>query len=310
MRKEWKYASLFVVINADDFGRSEKINHAIIRAHTRGVLTSASLMVGEPFSDHAISLACRHPALGVGLHLTLSEGVPVLDRRHVAPLLTPNGRLSPNLFTAGLRYTFSKTAQKAISTEMEAQFARFAERGLARSHVDGHQHFHMHPFLWDKMLELCVQYDFSCVRVPREELRAHFRSGRRAITLDTVEAIFFRVLAQRNLKKLYAHGFFVCDRVYGMLQTGKMTANYTLALLERLKGHTNEIYFHPGSDYAAKLPKDQQNNGMDDVEYAALLDPRLKDKLREFNIARGTYAEIRQWASQVSAHTPEARSPR
>jgi hypothetical protein len=34
-----------LVVNADDFGRTEAINAAVAQAHARGILTSASLMV-------------------------------------------------------------------------------------------------------------------------------------------------------------------------------------------------------------------------------------------------------------------------
>ena len=309
MSEELEHASRFVIINADDFGRSAKINHAIIRAHTEGVLTSASLMVGEPKCTHATILAHETPTLGVGLHLTLSEGVPLGDDPYTSPIVMPNGRLSPDLFMAGLRYTFSAKAREAILFEMECQFRYFSIFGLPFGHVDGHQHFHMHPILWDKMVSLCVKYDVPCVRVPREEFAAHFRNGGQGANLDTVAAVFFRVLARRNLRKLREYNFFVCDRVYGMLQTGRMTSEYTLALLERLTGHTNEIYFHPGSEHAAKLPESRRVDGVDDVEYAALLDPRLKDKLAELNIARGTYSDVRRWAAEASARKLEARSP-
>jgi len=41
-----------VIFTADDFGRSTAINQAIVQAHQRGVLTSASLMVtGEAVSE-------------------------------------------------------------------------------------------------------------------------------------------------------------------------------------------------------------------------------------------------------------------
>ena len=46
-----------LIVNADDFGRSRSINEAVIRAHTEGILTTASLMVnGEAFSE-AVELA-------------------------------------------------------------------------------------------------------------------------------------------------------------------------------------------------------------------------------------------------------------
>ncbi len=64
----------FVVINGDDFGLSSAVNHAIIEAHDRGILTSASLMVtGEAFNE-AVALAKTRPTLGIGLHLVLTCG--------------------------------------------------------------------------------------------------------------------------------------------------------------------------------------------------------------------------------------------
>lgn len=281
----------FVIFNADDFGRSESINHAVVRAHRDGVLTSASLMVGEPHWQQAVALAQENPTLGVGLHLTLSEGIPILGAKELGALLKSNGRLSPDLFGAGLRLTFSAQARRVLGAEMDAQFARFAKSGLPFSHVDGHQHFQMHPVLWDKMLALCVQHGVNCVRLPREEFGAHFRSGGQGVTLDTVAAVFFRVLARRNRRKLCEHNLFAPDRVYGMLQTAHMNADYVLALLPRLQGGVNEIYAHPGSDYAARLP--HPTDGVNDVELAALLDPRLRDALHRLNLMPCTYHNAR-----------------
>ena len=36
-----------LIVNADDFGLSRSVNEAVIRAHREGILTTASLMVGE-----------------------------------------------------------------------------------------------------------------------------------------------------------------------------------------------------------------------------------------------------------------------
>jgi predicted glycoside hydrolase/deacetylase ChbG (UPF0249 family) len=52
-----------LIVNADDFGRSESINLAVIRAHREGILTTASLMVNEPAADEAVLLARENPSL-------------------------------------------------------------------------------------------------------------------------------------------------------------------------------------------------------------------------------------------------------
>ena len=44
-----------LIVNADDFGRSESINRAVIRAHREGILTTASLMTNEPAFAEAVA---------------------------------------------------------------------------------------------------------------------------------------------------------------------------------------------------------------------------------------------------------------
>ena len=72
-----------LIVNADDFGKSHSVNQAVIEAHTRGILTTASLMVNEPGFAEAIALARQHPRLGVGLHLTLSHGHSALPAAEI-----------------------------------------------------------------------------------------------------------------------------------------------------------------------------------------------------------------------------------
>src|SRR2546426_8473794 len=65
----------YLIVNADDFGRSAGVNRGIIRAHQHGIVTSASLMVRWPAAAAAAEYARRHSRLSVGLHLDLGEWV-------------------------------------------------------------------------------------------------------------------------------------------------------------------------------------------------------------------------------------------
>jgi predicted glycoside hydrolase/deacetylase ChbG (UPF0249 family) len=58
----------YLVINADDFGASAGINRGIVEAHTRGLVTSTSLMVTGQAVGEAVALSRDHPNLAVGLH--------------------------------------------------------------------------------------------------------------------------------------------------------------------------------------------------------------------------------------------------
>lgn len=67
-----------LVVNGDDFGLSNGVNAGIVEAHTRGILTSTSLMVYEPAAEAACALAREHPQLSVGLHF-VEDGSADLD---------------------------------------------------------------------------------------------------------------------------------------------------------------------------------------------------------------------------------------
>jgi chitin disaccharide deacetylase len=75
-----------LIVNGDDFGASRGVNRGIMEAHTRGVLTSTSLMVEAPASEEATSLVSGHPNLGVGLHVVLDPAAeaapgPAVERQ-------------------------------------------------------------------------------------------------------------------------------------------------------------------------------------------------------------------------------------
>jgi len=55
-----------LIINADDFGLTAGVNRAIVEAHERGVVSSATLMANGSAFDDAVALARSQPRLGVG----------------------------------------------------------------------------------------------------------------------------------------------------------------------------------------------------------------------------------------------------
>src|SRR4051812_20999413 len=114
-----------LVVNADDFGRSHSINRAVIEAHQRGILTTASLMVNGPAADEAVALAREHPCLGVGLHLTLSHGTSALPPSEIPDLVDSNQNFSNDAPRAGFRYFANKRCHPQLEREIAAQFDRF-----------------------------------------------------------------------------------------------------------------------------------------------------------------------------------------
>ena len=77
-----------LIVNADDFGFTAGVNRAIVEAHTRGIVTSSTLMAnGRAFED-AARLAASVPRLSVGCHVVLIDGTPVLDAELLPSITT------------------------------------------------------------------------------------------------------------------------------------------------------------------------------------------------------------------------------
>jgi predicted glycoside hydrolase/deacetylase ChbG (UPF0249 family) len=133
--------SRFLIVNADDFGRSPGINAGIIKAHLDGIVTSTTLMVNLPWTDEAVRLAREHPSLTVGLHLNYCYRAPISETRLVRSLIDGRGNFEPNI------QTLLKSANvEDISSETLAQLERFrALMGRDPSHLDSHKYLHSFP---------------------------------------------------------------------------------------------------------------------------------------------------------------------
>ena len=61
------------MVNADDFGFTSGVNRAIIKAHTDGVVTSATLMANGPAFCEVKELAKQFPKLSIGCHVVIDR---------------------------------------------------------------------------------------------------------------------------------------------------------------------------------------------------------------------------------------------
>ena len=143
-----------LILNADDFGYSYGVNYGIIESHLRGVLTSTTLMAGMPGFDHAVSLAKAHPSLGVGVHLTLTCGRPVLTDHKT--LTEPNGDFHSQAYYHNEEQPLDKDE---VYREWKAQFEMVLAAGIEPTHLDSHHHVHTFRGLEDVFVRLAREYD-------------------------------------------------------------------------------------------------------------------------------------------------------
>ena len=279
-----------VIINADDFGRSDEINEAIIRAHREGVLTSCSLMVSGAAFQQAVRLAKENPRLGVGIHLVTVVGKSVLPHAEIPSLVDKEGNFSNDPNLAGMKYYFSPQARHEIRKELAAQFARFAETGLPFSHIDGHLHLHVHPVIFKTALQLGLLYGVKRMRVPTEELHLALGFDKRYRLRKTIHKLMFEALGAYMKYHLKQNGFEFAERVYGNLQSGAMTEDYFLYALEHLHAATNEIYFHPAYYAASQNLDEEQQQAL--IEYRALISKKIIERAHDAQFNFITYFDL------------------
>ena len=262
----------YLIINADDFGFSQGVNTAIIKAHEEGILTSTSLMVSGDAAQEAIALAKNHPHLAVGLHLVLVCGKSVLPPAQIPHLVDSQGNFSDNPTQAGLNYQFNQATRAELRLEISAQLEKFRDSGLNLAHVDGHLHLHVHPVILNILTEFAGEFQIKFIRLPSEELTKNLKIDRRNLLIKIVWSIVFGQLRNYGESLLKAHNIKFADRVYGLLQTGNMSEEYLLSLIPQIEAELVEIYAHPTS-------VNTKINNSGEIELKALLSERVREIL-------------------------------
>lgn len=260
-------------VTGDDFGASKSVNRAIVEAHARGILTSSSLMVEGEAAAEAIAIARSLPTLAVGLHLVLVDGHSSLPPGEIPALVDAAGRFRRNPFAAGLLYQFSGEARRQVRREIRAQLERFRATGLALSHVDGHHHMHLHPVALDALVELAPEFGIRRIRLPSEELRFALAAGRSGAAGKIFWSLVFGGLRRSGARRLRSAGIDFSERVYGLLQTGRIDEDYLLDLIPRIQADRVEIYSHPAAPDGTSDAAAAQGSR----ELAALVSPRVRD---------------------------------
>ena len=280
-----------LIVTADDFGLSVPVNEAVEEAHRRGILTAASLMVGAPAFEDALRRARAMPNLGVGLHLVLLDGPPVLPPDTIPDLVDPDGNMSSRPHRTGAAIFLRPSVRRQVDAEMRAQFEAFRRTGLPLDHVNGHHHYHVHPNVVTLLIALAREFDARAVRVPSEPL---WRSWRAIGTgwwhrFGTTMIHFMTTTPMRY--RLSAAGIASNDIVFGLHDSGAMTRDRVLKFIDHLPVGTSELYSHPATRRwdgpFAPLPSYRCVE-----EYEALVDAEVVAAVRSRDIALIPFAAL------------------
>jgi hopanoid biosynthesis associated protein HpnK len=259
-----------LIVNADDFGLTSGVNRAIIELHAAGLVTSTSLMARAGATDEAIELARATPSLGVGCHVVLIDGEPVLPPEKIPSLVDARtGRFPNSLTTFLLRLFTGRIRAQEIEAEAAAQVAHLQQRGVRLTHVDTHKHAHIFSAVLRPVLRAARAAGIRAVRHPFEPEWA-VRTALGAPLARVVQIAALRPLAPRSNQILLQEGFTTTDGTIAVAGTGTLDAAALRSLLEQIPAGTWELVTHPGYNDADLARVRTRLRASRDVERLAL----------------------------------------
>jgi predicted glycoside hydrolase/deacetylase ChbG (UPF0249 family) len=294
-----------LIINADDFGLTSGVNRGIAESHARGIVTSATLMANSQAFDEAIGLARSfadgtRTAFGVGCHVVLLDGEPLLPVTKVASLVQRGARNGAVEFRGSLNDFIvasfrHKLSPDEIEAEASAQIARIQAAGVQLSHFDTHKHTHMFPAVLRPLLRAAKARQVLAVRNPFGQiwplpLSSIVRTRRLWKRLAQLNVL--RKFAANFRREVEAHGLRTTDGSLGVLVTGVLDLELFTAIADNMPEGTWEFVCHPGYN-DADLDKIQTRlRRSREEELHLLTSPQARDVLHRRGIDLISYHEL------------------
>jgi chitin disaccharide deacetylase len=271
-----------LVVNADDYGLTEVISRAILRAHHEGIVTSTSVLALAPAFAASVRWLDEAPTLGLGAHLAaVGEDPPLLSAREVPTLVDTRGRMWSSWRAFLPRAAAGRIDPDDLRREFGAQIEAITSAGVTIDHLDTHQNIHLWPMVADVVLELGEQHGVRTVRVTRSTER-----GPVGLTV--------RRLAARLESRLRARGWRWPEASTGLDEAGCLEMGAMVAALARLAAtgaRSAELATHPGGPDDPERFRYRWNYQWED-EYAALRSATVRTAVTELGFELGTFADL------------------
>jgi predicted glycoside hydrolase/deacetylase ChbG (UPF0249 family) len=255
-----------LIINADDFGFTRDVNAGIVHAHREGVLTATTLMANGGAFEDAVRLAFENPALDVGCHLVLVQGISLVT-----------GRPLPETPLQLMRVL--ATGQLNVYAELRAQIEKIQDQGIRLSHLDSHKHTHIVPSVFRTVIRLAREFQIPFVRLPLDH------TTRVAGAACQFADRYYRQFARASRVQM-------TDHFLGFRLTGALTEETFAAALRRIQQGATEFMCHPGF-LGADLQKARTRLKEERVrELEALTSPRIRAIMDEETIHLATFDKM------------------
>lgn len=283
-----------LIVNADDFGLTSGVNRAIVEAHDRGVLTSATLMANSQAFAEAAQIANSRSSLSVGCHVVLLDGQPLLDPSRLTSLIDAHDR---NNFRDGVsgfavRALAGRIDSDQVEAETTAQIRKLQSHGIAVSHVDSHKHTHMFPAALAGILRAARTCRVNAIRNPFEVIAANYARFQKGLWKRYAQVKTLRGLAGYFRRAVSRAGLRTPDGTLGIVATGHLNPDLFAAIAENMPEGTWEFVCHPGylDDELRAVPTRLRESRAE--ELAVLTSPEARATLERRGVQLISYRDL------------------
>jgi len=283
-----------LIVNADDFGFTSGVNRAIVEAHSRGVVTSSTLMANGPAFAAAAQLAKTLPKLSIGCHVVLIDGRPVLDVQQL-PSLTSGSEFRDGLMTFAARAIAGRIDADEITAEATAQIRKIQSAGIAVSHLDTHKHTHLFPKILRPMLRAAGACGIRAIRNPfgpRLPLRSSQLLARPGLWARYAELRVLGGFASNFRAAVDREGFATPDGTLGIVVTGALDETLFHAIARSIPQGIWEFVCHPGYNDADLQRAETRLRQSRETELRVLTLPAAREVLMQEGIELISYREL------------------
>jgi predicted glycoside hydrolase/deacetylase ChbG (UPF0249 family) len=264
----------YLIINADDYAYFKCVSRGILECVKQGTVTATGVFPNSPFLDEHVSWLAAHPNVDVGVHLNLTDRLPLT--KCLSDALSTWGGRFPGKFSIAKAVLSCQIPVDLIRNEWRAQIEHCLAKNLQLRFLNSHEHIHMLPPLYPITLALAREYGIEHVRFATPEWPGAWSA--RALLRDGIMS----VLAQMNRFRMpYAAPVFL-----GMGESGRLSQRYLSSLLPKLRpGRIYELMCHPGIAVPEEVSDKRLLEYHDwELERHTLSDPMLKTALATNNI--------------------------
>jgi|GEM_PF-767292 len=300
----------FLILTADDFGASENINEGIKFAVENNSITTISALTNfkESLSDLE-KLSLEHPNIGIGVHLNIITGKPILEAEEVPTLVNASGEF----YTIdALLPKIKEISLDDLRKELRAQIDELNKHNINVDHLsDQCGILSYYNSYFDIVIELATEYNLP-IRSPLIASKKYPKLFSNSQMKKRYRKIAFKCACTHPIKGLGLLKYAKLNEMenkaeklddFGIIHPdllvdcfwGEPTASNLIYILENLPKGTSELVLHFGS-YSHP---DNSPNGLDceyfenrENELITFTSEYLKEYFTHLNIKTIGYSDI------------------